>query len=151
MESLHPLVVHFPIALLVTALALETVGAGFRWESWRRAASSNLALGVMGAAVAVLTGVLAEGTAKHSFDIEQVLARHEQMGYLVLSLAIAALGWRWATRAAARRWIRWVGWGLMAATCAGLAVGAHLGGRLVYEYGVGGSFGRSSGIEVSVK
>ena len=56
MENAHPLVVHFPIALFVTAFALETIGLIFRWESARRVAWWNLAAGSLGAVGAGLTG-----------------------------------------------------------------------------------------------
>ena len=155
MENAHPLVVHFPIALFVTAFALETIGLIFRWESARRVAWWNLAAGSLGAVAAVLTGRAAAATAKHSFEIHQVMTQHERAGYLVLWLLGVVVAWRLASRtwrvarpplAAATRWIGWV---MLAVLCGTLAYGAHLGGRLVYEYGVGGSFGRSSGgIEV---
>lgn len=149
METIHPLFVHFPIALLITAMALEVLGLVGRSEACRRAALWNLVLGVTGALGAVVTGRIAAATAKHSFEIHQVMTQHERAGYLVLSLAATTLAWRLATRSWQQPWVRWVGAGLLAAACAVLASGAHLGGRLVYEYGVGGSYGRSSGgIEV---
>lgn len=149
MENLHPLIVHFPIALLITALALETVGLFWRAEILPRVALWNLGLGTLGAAAAVLTGRLAADEAKHSHEIFQVMAQHARLGYLVLWGAVAATGWRLATRGRADARSRWIGWGLLAAVCGTLAVGAHLGGRLVYEYGVGGSYGRAhGGIEV---
>lgn len=148
MENAHPLVVHFPIALLVTALALETVGLILRREACRRAAWWNLVLGALGAAAAALTGRAAAAAAKHSFEIHEVMTQHERLGYLVLGLAGAAVSWRFATRASSRRRDPWIGWALMVVLVGALAAGAHLGGRLVYEYGVGGVYGRSTGIEI---
>ena len=160
MENAHPIFVHFPVALLTSALVLETVGLIFRRKSWRRVALWNLALGTAAAALAVLTGRAAAATAKHSFEVHQVMTQHERLGYLVLSLAVTTFGWAVATRDRRPRdrcqapfwrgaWHQVLGWGLLVATCLALAYGAHLGGRLVYEYGVGGSFGRAvGGIEV---
>ena len=34
---------------------------------------------------------------------------------------------------------------VMLAVVGTLSIGAHLGGRLVYEFGVGGAYGRSAG------
>ena len=149
MENIHPLFVHFPIALLMTALVHEVLGVVVRSESCRRAALWNLALGVAGALGAVVTGRLAEETAKHSFEIHQVMEQHERAGYLVLCLSATALAWRVVKRGRQPAWAQWVGVALLAAACAVLVSGAHLGGRLVYEYGVGGSYGRAAGeIEV---
>lgn len=132
----------------MTAFALETVGVVARREACRRAAWWNLALGAAAVVVAVLTGRAAAATAKHSYEIHQVMTQHERLGYVVLCLAGTAVSWRLATRGSARPRDRWIGWGVLAALVATLATGAHLGGRLVYEYGVGGVYGRSTGIEV---
>ena len=149
MENAHPLVIHFPIALLLTALLLELAGVLWRSEGLRQVSLWNQGLGTLGVLAAVLTGRMAKAGAKHSLEIFQVMSRHEQLGYVVLWLAVAALGWRLATRRRTGMRHRWIGWGALAIVCGVLASGAHLGGELVYEHGVGGVYGRShSGIEV---
>jgi uncharacterized membrane protein len=150
MESLHPLTVHFPIALLLTALLVETLALVGRRPSWHRISLWNLMLGAVGAAAAVITGRLAEETAKHSFAIHQVMSVHERMGYLVLALAVIAAGWRLRVRDRLGVSSRRLVWAVLAIACGIMVFGAHLGGRLVYEYGVGGVYGRStSGIQIS--
>ena len=56
LAGLHPKVVHFPIALLLTYVILETIGIVFRKEFYQKAAHLLLFLGVIGAFFAVLTG-----------------------------------------------------------------------------------------------
>jgi len=56
LAELHPKVVHFPIALLLTYVLLELVGIIFRKEFYQKAAHLLLFLGVIGAFFAVLTG-----------------------------------------------------------------------------------------------
>ncbi len=148
MENFHPLTVHFPIALLMAALLIETLALAFKKSTWHRIALWNLALGTLGAAVAVLTGRQAAATAKHSFEIHQIMILHERLGYAVLALAVVTVGWRLLKRDALSRRGRWVTWGLLGLACGILAFSAHLGGRMVYEFGVGGSYGRSGGIVV---
>ena len=141
MESLHPLVVHFPIALLLSALLVDGLALALKRPALHRVALWNLCLGTIGAAVAVLTGLQAEEIAKHSCEIEQVMERHERLGIatLVLGLIISALRlWRRDQLSPGLRAATLI---LMAAMAATLAVGAHLGGRMVYEFGVGGRFG----------
>jgi uncharacterized membrane protein len=146
MENIHPLTVHFPVALLMSALLVETLALLLRRPEWSRVSLWCLGLGALGAVVAVLTGRQAMATAKHSFEIHQIMLLHERIGYIVLAGYILVLGWRFLARGSRGR--QWVGWGLLAALCGTMAYGAHLGGRLVYEFGVGGSYGRGSGIEV---
>lgn len=56
LASLHPKIVHFPIALLITYGFLEFVGAVFRNDTFSKAAYIILIFGVIGAVAAVLTG-----------------------------------------------------------------------------------------------
>lgn len=142
MESVHPLVVHFPIALLLTAVGLDVAALLVRRPAWHRVALWNLTLGTLGAGLAVLTGLRAEDVAKHSFEIWQVITLHKRLGITTLILGLMTVSWRLAHRdrlsSRARLITTWI-----SLTMAGtLAWGAYLGGRLVYEFGVGGSFGR---------
>ncbi len=148
MESLHPLVVHFPVALLLAAFLIETLALLFKRPAWHRVSLWNLCLGVLGAAVAVVTGRQAMTVAKHSFQIYQVMTLHENLGYGVAALVLLVASWRLAARDQLKRWARWVTWALLAAASGMMVFSAHLGGRMVYEFGVGGSYGHSGGIEV---
>lgn len=84
MESVHPLAVHFPIALLMAALFLDGVALVFKRPGLHRVALWNLGLGTLGAAVAVLTGLQAAKIAKHSFEIHQVMELHRKLGIATL-------------------------------------------------------------------
>jgi len=143
-ESAHPLIVHFPIALLLTAVSLDLAALGFRRPGLHRMALWNLTLGTLAAGVAVLTGLRASTVAKHSFDIWQVMELHKRLGIATLILGLMAGSWRLAKRdrltVRARATTVLISL-LMVGT---LMWGAHLGGRLVYEFGVGGTFGHSA-------
>ena len=148
MESLHPMVVHFPIALLLAALGIEGLALIFRKQAWHTVSFWNLVLGWMGAWVAVLTGRQAMAVAKHSPEIHQMMETHERTGYVVLTLVTAVLLWRIFSRDVLSNRSRWLAWILLGTASLGMVYGASLGGKMVFEYGVGGSYGRSSGIEV---
>ena len=148
MESFHPILVHFPIALLLAALLIETLGLLFSKQHWHRVSLWNLTLGAAGAAVAVLTGRQAMAVAKHSMEIYRIMELHERLGYGVLALTILIAGCRLLARDRISRKTRWMLWALLAAACGLMAFSAHLGGRMVYEFGVGGSYGHRSGIVI---
>ncbi len=59
--ELHPVLVHFPIALLLTSVALDFAAIVFRRASVTDAASWCLVLGVVGAGAALLSGKISAG------------------------------------------------------------------------------------------
>lgn len=103
----------------------------------------NLGLSALGAGVTVLTGRQAAEIAKHTFEIHQVMELHERLGFITLSLAIVILSVRlWKKDQLTNSW-RWSTIVVLGVLVSVLSYGAHLGGRLVYEFGVGGTFGVS--------
>lgn len=148
MESVHPLVIHFPIALLLAALLLDVLALVFKRPQLHRVALWNLLLGTLGAGLAVWTGYRAAEIAKHSMEIHQVMELHRKLGIATLILAGLVVVWRLFKRDRLAVRGRVLMLFLMLAVAASLSLGAHLGGRMVYEFGVGGSYGRSGGIEV---
>jgi uncharacterized membrane protein len=60
LAELHPIVVHFPIALLIVSVALDFAGIVLRRAGLTTAASWCLALGVPGAYAALFSGWLSE-------------------------------------------------------------------------------------------
>lgn len=143
MESVHPLVVHFPIALLLTALLLDGLAMILKRPAWHRVALWNLSLGTVGAGIAVLTGSQAAEIAKHSFDIHQVMELHRKLGIATLVLGALVTAWRLWRRDRLGKTSRGLTMLMLLVMAATLGYGAHLGGRLVYEFGVGGMFGRA--------
>lgn len=141
MESAHPLIVHFPIALLLTAVGLELAALALRRPALQRAALWNLCLGALGAGAAVWTGLRAADVAKHTFEIHRVIELHQRLGFATLWLALGAAAVRLFTRDRLAPWARLAVALAMLAMTVTVAYGAHLGGRLVYEFGVGGQFG----------
>ena len=148
MESIHPILVHFPLALLTASFLVEGLAIALRRPALHAVSLWNLALGTLGAVGAVLSGRQAMALAKHSMEIHEVMELHEKMGYLVLIGAVLVLAWRVLTGGSVGPRSRWAAWLALGLVCGGMVYGAYLGGRMVYEFGVGGTYGHSSGIEV---
>lgn len=90
-EGLHPLVVHFPIALLLTVWIPALTGLFLRkhTQHWWFATLLWLALGVTGAMAAVITGEAAEEIAIVTTDAAKTLLHeHEEAGELTRTLFI---------------------------------------------------------------
>lgn len=139
-EMLHPMVVHFPIALLLVALLFDVAALFFPRAELARASLYVSAIAAVGAIAAYFTGEAAEEHVEHLPGIETLLERHEDLGKLLMVAAIAVLVIRLAFF-----WRRWhetvAGRAVLAFFGAVLAiiVGAtgYAGGQLVYEYGAG--------------
>jgi uncharacterized membrane protein len=135
--NVHPMVVHFPIALLTSFLVLEACGVAFRNKNLRLVASWMLYLGALGAIAAAIAGLVAEGMVPHGEEVHDIMERHELFGLTVAGLSIILAIWR------AAAWTRFSamaqGLHLFLASIVAICLffGADLGGLMVYRYGVG--------------
>lgn len=93
LPDLHPAAVHFPIALLLTALLLDLACLLFRRQPWLdRAAATLYLLGAAGAGIAYLTGnTAAEGLTDLPGAAQVALAEHERYALMTL-VAFAGVG-----------------------------------------------------------
>ncbi len=136
MANIHPMLVHFPIAFLVTFFVLDTVAILANKIAWRKIASWFLYLGTVAAGFTVLAGFIAADSVPHGDNVHEIMERHEHLGIWVLSLATILSVWRYK----AGESLRGVANGLFMFTsallCLLLSLGADLGGLMVYKYGV---------------
>lgn len=84
MINLHPLIVHFPIALFLTSFLLDVVGVIFSKENFKRAGFYNLALAFLGALTAVYSGGIAEHDAQKLGVAPHIIHSHENFAYISL-------------------------------------------------------------------
>jgi uncharacterized membrane protein len=132
MSDVHPLVVHFPIALLLVAFGLEVLGLVLKNERIAYAATWNLGLGALGAIAAVITGLRAAGSAAIAASEEGLLQTHKTLGLVAMGVAVVLAAWRLGSRGEMSRGARAVFMALMLGMAIVLAIGAHYGGKLVY-------------------
>lgn len=133
----HPQIVHFPIALLFTALGLF-VWHAIRPQDWVvRSANLLHILGLTGMVFSVFSGRQAESLVKITPETAEILQRHELVGYAAIWLFTGLWVWQYIRRGNTGPVGKWVFIGLFAATLGAMSYGAHLGGVLVYQWGVG--------------
>ncbi|HNO06832.1 MAG TPA: hypothetical protein PKK49_16235, partial [Flavobacteriales bacterium] len=95
MHPIHPMVVHFPIALLLASWFFDLLALRWRGEQFRETSLSLLVLGVAAAAVAVLTGHFAEEAVEHGGSIpKQAIETHEELAFAVFWVFVGLLGLR---------------------------------------------------------
>jgi len=143
---MHPYIVHFPIALFVTAVLLDLAGMVRRRSTWLdRSAVTLFGLSVLGAGLAIWTGKLTAGdVGTVQPEVEALIGEHGDRAFFTLIGFIAVLLLRfesyWRDRAEPEislRQIRLVALVVETGVIWLLYETARRGGMLVYQYGVG--------------
>ena len=140
MPNLHPIVVHFPIALLIVAFAIDLVALFFRRIRFLPRMSTILyVLGALGTLGAVLSGEAAADSVLVRGEANTVLTTHSDLGkitmwwflsYGVLRIAL----WWWLSF----KLVVWIPVTIIGAVgLIPLFQSASFGGDMVYEHGVG--------------
>jgi uncharacterized membrane protein len=141
----HPMVVHFPLALVVTATALLLAAKLLRHERYASVLATvgtwNLCLGAVGALVAIATGLAAVlhlnadvGVAAH-----QAISLHLRWAISTTLVLVLLAVWRGAGSAQDSR-PSWMFLVVLLAATAALIVTGYRGGENVYRYAVGVQF-----------
>jgi len=138
LPNLHPLLVHFPIALLPLALGLDVLGLVFGSRDLHAAGRWTLWAGTLGAALAVWSGI--EGAddihAYVSDAAEALMRRHQTLQLGTLGAALGLSAWRLAVRAPFPPRGGLVYLVIAAAMVVNLTIAADLGGQMVFLHGV---------------
>ena len=138
LQNIHPLVVHFPIALLMSAALFYALAWVFRKDTLTAAAFSLLILGTISACVAAGTGLYAEDGVMVSFSVrEHLLEHHEQLMLATTGLSIVLSVWAVTARPFPKKG-RWIFLLLFLILLGIMTVGADYGARMVYDYNAGG-------------
>ena len=134
---LHPMAVHFSIALFVVAVLLDGVALVGKKPQYHWPASINLTLALVAATATVVAGMTAEVAVRVSHEVHQTLDVHKLLGFSGFGIVLLLCAWRFALggqfpqRAALLYCVL---------SLAGLGViggAGYYGGELVYNHGVG--------------
>ena len=138
LQNIHPLVVHFPIALLMSAALFYALALVFRKDTLTATAFSLLILGALSACVAAGTGLYAEEGVMVSFSVrEHLLDVHERFMLATTGLSIILTIWAVIARPLPKK-RRAIFILLFVVLLAVMTWGADYGARMVYDYNAGG-------------
>ena len=94
MLNLHPLFIHFPIALLTVGFLFDLIGVLLKKESLNNAGWWCQLAGIFGGAVAVGTGLWAESTVPHGGASHELMENHKILAIISFSILFVAFIWR---------------------------------------------------------
>jgi len=136
-HPLYPMIVHFPIALLMTSVLFDAASQVFKRESLREGALWLLVLGLIGGALASIAGDFAEEAAEHAGIAESLIETHETLAFITMGIFGVLLVWRLFLRnhftphfLTIYLLVATIGVGTLGAT-------GYYGGDMVYEHGAG--------------
>ncbi len=136
---LHPHVVHFPVALTLTGVLFLALGLVRREERWWGYGQISLLLGWLGVLAAVVTGLVDQARAPQDPAVVAVLNQHITAGIALLIAAGLALYWPLRNKRlpSGMTSARWGYLALLVLIVLLVVLEGWLGGRLVYDFGVG--------------
>ncbi len=136
----HPMVVHFPLALLISAALCLTLAWALPEHRYARTLAVvgtwNLCLGAFGVLFALGTGLAAVIDLQVGAAAHRAISMHAKSAVVTSCLVLLAAVWRCAGGVAESRPAGTFTLVLWAATVA-LIVTGYRGGENVYRYGVG--------------
>ncbi|GAB4323762.1 MAG: hypothetical protein Kow0074_16260 [Candidatus Zixiibacteriota bacterium] len=140
--DVHPLVVHFPIALALTAFALD-------WGRWfldrRRLTEAGfwsgttpiLIIALIGAVISVVSGLMSEETIEQTATVAALLETHELLAFISTGGLALLTFWRVGLRGMFPRSNVWVYLLLSLVVATTVAIGGYYGGLMVHVHGTG--------------
>jgi uncharacterized membrane protein len=136
-RRLHPITVHFAIALFLIAVlfdvaAIVTKKRQFHWAAW-----VNLVLAATAAVTAVAAGMTAEVLLKPTHEAHQILDTHKLLGFSSMAGILFLAGWRFVLRGQFPQRGVLLYLALSLAGVGAISGAGYYGGELVYEQGVG--------------
>ncbi|HET8655893.1 MAG TPA: DUF2231 domain-containing protein [Longimicrobiaceae bacterium] len=132
LQEIHPSLVHFPIALLPVAIGADLLGRATGSHSLLEAGRRTIQVAAAGAAVAAVSGLVAQEEVNVEGKTMDMLITHRNIN-LGATVATALMA-RWRS-GRERPTLGYLGLGV--AGMAAVTYSAYLGGTLVYRYGVG--------------
>jgi len=138
-DHLHPLIVHFPIALIIVGFIAEVVSLFFKKEKCLSKTGFYLMiLGSLGAIAAWGSGHLFTEEPTQG-EILNVFTRHETGGLITMILIVSGTLFRiWLViKNKQETRLKWVVFGFYFLACSAVAITGYLGGTMVYNFMIG--------------
>ncbi|MFM7550500.1 MAG: DUF2231 domain-containing protein [Cyanobacteriota bacterium] len=136
MDTLHPIVVHFVIAMAVVAVLFDLVGSLGRRPGLFEVGFWNLLVATLAIFVAIIVGQVEAGLAEPYGASREILNLHSTLGWSLAGVLAVLTGWRYVIRSRdpARLPLAFLGAGGLLVLL--VAVQVSLGNQLIWIYGL---------------
>ncbi len=136
---LHPMLVHFPIALLIVGFLSDLAGLIAKRPFFTRSGMYLSLLGALGVIAAYVSGTIAGDGLSEAGALKQALERHEGAAELTLWITLLAAVTRAVVVLMKERGARllWIALVLAAAAVGSVARTGYYGGELVFKHAAG--------------
>ena len=133
-HPLHPMMIHFPVAALVGLVGADAAYLYTGDPFWARGALWLAGVGAIGGWCASVAGLIDLLTVKR---VRRLITAWGHALVAVMMLSLASMNWALRLGDAPGALVMPWGIGMSLGTAAFIGLAAYLGGRLVYEHGVG--------------
>ncbi len=138
-SNLHPMIVHFPVALIIIGFIFDIAGITAKKEFFHKAGFYLLLLGTAGVIAAYFSGEAAEEFVNETGALETTLELHEEAALFTLWIVTAASLIRAGYVLIKKQLpvLKWISIVLFAVGAAFVARTGYYGGELVYTHAAG--------------
>jgi uncharacterized membrane protein len=139
METIHPMIVHFPIALLLTATLISVLAIIFKnkREELKIVLYWILILGAVSVLAALFSGLYEDERVIHDEVIHKIMEVHKRLGFVIASAFVLITLWFIIRKRKIQFRELLIITLLLIGTSSVLVYSAYLGGKMVYEEGAG--------------
>ncbi|MBV6622527.1 MAG: DUF2231 domain-containing protein [Rivularia sp. (in: Bacteria)] len=135
-DPLHPIVVHFVIAMVFFSFFCDVVGYFNRNQRLFEVSFWNMFVAAIAIFVAIIFGQFEAGLAKPYPAVQPVLNWHTIMGWSLSALVVGITGWRFVIRARNPRKVPAAYLGAATFLIVLVSLQVYLGTQLVWKYGL---------------
>ncbi len=143
---IHPMIVHFPIALLIIGFLSDATGVILKKEFFSKAGFYLLILGTLGVAAAYISGNIAGGGITEAGTLKQALETHEDAAeislWLMVGTALIRIGLVLTKKYLGA--FRWAALLIFLVGVLSIARTGYYGGELVFKHAAGVQFNLGS-------
>ena len=132
LQEVHPSIVHFPIAAIPIAVGADLLGRVTGNEALMETGRMLMPVAAASAAISAATGLIAQEEVKAEGRAHDLLVTHRNLNLSLTALTTALATWRWTRDRATPGYLA-----LALAGIGAMGYSAYLGGKMVYEHGVG--------------